>query len=152
MLLPTVHQADAGRTWRRQAIGDRVVAAAAQMSQEPTLLGCAGAVMALEPHATASRFSRIVAGLLGMPPVLSLVLQSAGDADVLASLLEDDAEADVDGATGPRAALARSWAGVLQPLLRGWAPPPLRSHGRAARSGARGCRSPAGEQRQRLRL
>ena len=119
MLLPTVHQADGWKNMALgQAIGDRVAAAAAQMSQEPTLLGCAEAVMALESHATASRFSRIVAGLLGMPPVLSLVLQSAGDADVLASLLEDDAEADVDGATGPRAALARSWAGVLlQPAL-----------------------------------
>jgi len=119
MLLPTVHQADGWKNMALgQAIGDRVAAAAAQMGQEPTLLGCAEAVAALEPHAAASRFSRTVAGLLGLPPVLSLVLQSAGDTDVLASLLEGDAGADVDGATGPRAALARSWAGVLlQPAL-----------------------------------
>jgi len=119
MLLPTVHQADG---WKNlaigQAIGDRLAATVAQMTQDPSLLGCEEAVQALEPHASASGS---ISRFFGGQPPRSLVLQSAGQADALERLLEEaveEAEADVGGA-GPRAALMRNWAGVLlQPAHR----------------------------------
>ena len=119
MLLPTVHQADG---WKNlaigQAIGDRIAAMGTQMVQDPSVMGCEEAVQALEPHASVSGWSSRFLGR----QTRSLVLQTDGQVDALdalASLLEEEESDVVGGSAGPRAALMRSWAGVLlQPALR----------------------------------